>query len=149
MLNCDSAPFAEEARSMSEGTSVGPDPEPPGTEQPRFTFTPPHIIGHFSSGTPIFSSTPIFWSETEEVPPGEEGQPQFGFAETGLDAPDILALLSQVDKQMGAANMPDALRRSLRTILALYDAKANGGEPVVRFRRGRAEQAVNLPGPAS
>ncbi len=58
--------------------------------------------------------------------------------------PELAGLLSQVAIKMGGANSSDALRRSLRTMLALYDAKARGGQPVVRY--GRTEQAVNLPG---
>jgi hypothetical protein len=45
---------------------------------------------------------------------------------------------------MGGDSEPDAVRRSLRTMLALYDAKAHGGKAVVRY--GRTEQLVNLPG---
>jgi hypothetical protein len=64
--------------------------------------------------------------------------------ELHIDEPDIAALLRQVATRMGGVSEPDALRRSLRTMLALYDAKAQGGEAVVRY--GRTEQLVHLPG---
>ena len=47
---------------------------------------------------------------------------------------------------MGGVGDADALRRSLRTMLALYDAKAQGGTPLVRYDSKHMEQSVNLPG---
>ncbi len=63
-----------------------------------------------------------------------------------IDEPDVVLLLRQVAARMGGVSDSDALRRSLRTMLALYDAKAHGGTPLVRYDRDRMEQSVNLPG---
>lgn len=63
-----------------------------------------------------------------------------------IDEPDVVVLLRQVAARMGGVGDADALRRSLRTMLALYDAKAQGGTPLVRYDNKRMEQSVNLPG---
>ena len=65
-------------------------------------------------------------------------------ATADLMDPETTGLLKEVATRMGGVSESDALRRSLRTMLALYDAKAQGGEPVVRY--ARTEQSVNLPG---
>jgi hypothetical protein len=76
--------------------------------------------------------------------PAQEQAALADAASAVVNDPELAGLLSQVATKMGGANSSDALRRSLRTMLALYDAKAQGGQPVVRY--GRTEQAVNLPG---
>ncbi len=64
-----------------------------------------------------------------------------------ISDPEVAGLLREVAARMGDAVELDALRRSLRTMLALYDAKAAGGTPVIRYNG--AEQQVNLPGTPS
>jgi hypothetical protein len=60
------------------------------------------------------------------------------------DDPAVAGLLNEVAARMGDVSKRDAVHRSLRTMLALYDAKAVGGTPVIRYKD--TEQQVNLPG---
>jgi hypothetical protein len=66
---------------------------------------------------------------------------------TPVSAPEVAGLLSEVATRMGDAPELDALRRSLRTMLALYDANAAGGTTIIRYNG--TEQHVNLPGAPS
>jgi hypothetical protein len=58
-------------------------------------------------------------------------------------------LLAEVAGKM-QTDQHDALRYTLRAMLSLYDAKAEGGNPNVKYKRGRLrkdfEQGINLPG---
>lgn len=59
-------------------------------------------------------------------------------------------LLAEVARKMGTNDPHTALRQSLATILALYEAKDEGAQPVVRYKSGALrrdyERDINLPG---
>jgi hypothetical protein len=81
--------------------------------------------------------------DLEPKPPSNNEQ--LGSAKSGVyNDPEVAGLLSEVAARMGDVRELDALRRSLRTMLALYDAKAVGGTPFIRYKG--TEQQVNLPG---
>lgn len=58
-------------------------------------------------------------------------------------------LLAEVARKMGTNDPHTALRQSLATILALYEAKDEGAQPVVRYKGGVLrrdyELDINLP----
>lgn len=63
---------------------------------------------------------------------------------------DELRLLGQVAEKM-RTDEHSALRYILQTMLALYEAKDEGGQPVVRYKRSGTlrrdfERGINLPG---
>jgi hypothetical protein len=59
-----------------------------------------------------------------------------------IDDPELAPLLAQVARRMNVTER-EALNQALQTMLALYDARAAGGRPVIKYRG--AEQPVNLP----
>jgi hypothetical protein len=62
-----------------------------------------------------------------------------------ISDPELQQLLELVAKQMGGLPPEYALRRSLETVLAMYRAAAQGGQPIIRYAGTRTEQHINLP----
>jgi hypothetical protein len=66
-----------------------------------------------------------------------------------VNDPDAQLLLDQLVRRMGGLTPVDALRRSLQTVLAMYDAQTQGGEPMIQYRRNKTQQQILLPGPGA
>jgi hypothetical protein len=63
-----------------------------------------------------------------------------------INDPELQQLLEVVAGQMGGLSQEYALRRSLETVLAMYQSSAQGGQPIIRYARTKTEQYINLPG---
>jgi hypothetical protein len=80
---------------------------------------------------------------TEMTGRGSLGAGSVASAEALITDPHLAALLADVAGRMHVTPA-QALGQALQTMIALYDSKAAGGRPVVRYRG--AEQPINLPG---
>lgn len=73
-------------------------------------------------------------------------QPQPPPEQPLVSDPEAELLLKQVMGWMGNPTPQEALRRSLQTVLAMYQSKAQGGRPIIRYAKTKTEQQINLPG---
>lgn len=64
-----------------------------------------------------------------------------------ISDPELQRLLEIIAKRMGLPP-ESALRRSLETILVMYQSAVQGGQPIIRYPSSRTEQQIYLPGVA-
>jgi len=79
-------------------------------------------------------------------PPGQPPEPpQPVQAQPLVSDPEAQLILKQVVEQMGNPAPEQALRRSLQTILVMYQSTEQGGQPIIRYPKTKTEQRINLP----